>query len=116
MEIEWRDSGVEEVGVLAGMDQGPQMCIGESAPPSEGSIVIRIDSRYFRPTEVDFLMGDASKAHRMLGWAPSVTFSQLTSIMVRADIQALLNMRRCQDVIKRIINSPVKKYGIRGIE
>jgi GDPmannose 4,6-dehydratase len=48
---------------------------------------VRIDSRYFRPTEVDHLQADASKAHKRLGWEPKVTFRELVRIMVDADLQ-----------------------------
>ena len=48
---------------------------------------VRIDERYFRPTEVDELQGDASKARRVLGWAPTVTFEGLVRIMLEADLR-----------------------------
>jgi GDPmannose 4,6-dehydratase len=47
---------------------------------------VRIDPRYFRPTEVDQLMGDASKARRVLGWRPRTTFRELIRIMLAADL------------------------------
>jgi len=50
---------------------------------------VEIDPRYFRPTEVDALLGDATKAHQKLGWKPKVTFDQLVKMMVEADTQAL---------------------------
>src|SRR5690606_5527383 len=48
---------------------------------------VEIDARYFRPTEVDELCGDASKAERLLGWQPMTTFPELVRIMVRADLE-----------------------------
>jgi GDPmannose 4,6-dehydratase len=48
---------------------------------------VRIDERYFRPTEVDELQGDASKARRVLGWSPTVTFEDLVRIMLEADLR-----------------------------
>jgi GDPmannose 4,6-dehydratase len=63
---------------------------------------VEIDPRYFRPTEVDFLRGDASKARRILGWEPRVSFRELVHIMVDADLQDLINLRQCQDVIQRL--------------
>jgi GDPmannose 4,6-dehydratase len=71
--------------------------------PAEGSTIVRIDPRYFRPTEVDNLLGDATKAKKILGWEPKTTFKELVKIMVREDIQALINLQRCQDVIHTII-------------
>jgi GDPmannose 4,6-dehydratase len=50
---------------------------------------VEIDPRYFRPAEVDVLLGDASKAREGLGWEPSVTFEELVRIMVDADLTAL---------------------------
>jgi GDPmannose 4,6-dehydratase len=63
---------------------------------------VEIDPRYFRPTEVDVLLGDASKARQRLGWQPQVSFAELVRIMVDADLQALLEMRQCQDVIRKL--------------
>ena len=99
MQIEWRESGIDEVGII--IEQGNSEITRNSMI---GHIVIRIDSRYFRPTEVDFLQGDASKARRLLNWEASVTFKELVQIMVKSDVQALLNGQRCQDVIRQIIN------------
>jgi GDPmannose 4,6-dehydratase len=50
---------------------------------------VEVDSRYFRPTEVDILQGDASKARRVLGWEPKVKFEQLVRLMVDADLELL---------------------------
>jgi GDPmannose 4,6-dehydratase len=50
---------------------------------------VEVDTRYFRPAEVDYLCADASKARRVLGWEPTVTFTELARIMVEADIQAV---------------------------
>jgi GDPmannose 4,6-dehydratase len=66
---------------------------------------VEIDSRYFRPTEVDSLLGDASKARRKLLWEPKVRFKQLVKLMVDADIKDLEEMKRCQDVIRKLSNN-----------
>jgi len=63
---------------------------------------VEIDPRYFRPTEVDFLLGDPSRAREHLGWQPRVTFKELVRIMVDADMQALLDMRQCQDIVQQL--------------
>jgi GDPmannose 4,6-dehydratase len=49
--------------------------------------LVEIDPRYFRPTEVDFLLADASKAKKVLGWEPRVVFKELVKIMVDADME-----------------------------
>lgn len=66
---------------------------------------VEIDSRYFRPTEVDSLLGDASKAKRKLLWEPKIKFKELVKLMVDADIKDLEEMKRCQDVIRRLSNN-----------
>lgn len=68
--IEWRGKGVEEVGVDIKSSQ----------------TVVRIDPQYFRPTEVDLLVGDASKAREKLGWQPKTSFATLVQEMVAADL------------------------------
>jgi GDPmannose 4,6-dehydratase len=50
---------------------------------------VKIDPRYYRPAEVDLLIGDASKAKRLLGWQPKTTFAELVKIMVKADEELL---------------------------
>jgi GDPmannose 4,6-dehydratase len=49
---------------------------------------VKQDAKYFRPAEVDLLLGDASKARRELGWEPKVTFKELVKLMVEADLEA----------------------------
>ena len=53
---------------------------------ADGSCIVAVDPRYFRPTEVETLLGDASKARAELGWTPKVTFGQLVEEMVDADL------------------------------
>ena len=69
MPIAWRGEGVDEQGV----DQ------------RDGRVVVKVDPRYFRPTEVETLLGDASKAKAKLGWVPKISFEQLVEEMVDAD-------------------------------
>ncbi|MGB8277879.1 MAG: GDP-mannose 4,6-dehydratase [Methylovirgula sp.] len=71
--VVWRGSGLDEVG----LDE------------RSGQILVRVDPRYFRPTEVDLLLGDASKARSKLGWAPTFTFSELVKEMVAAEVAKL---------------------------
>ncbi len=62
--------------------------VDEHATDDHGRTVIAVDPRYFRPTEVDTLLGDASKARRQLGWTPKTTFAELVAEMVREDLKA----------------------------
>ncbi|MBI2240499.1 MAG: GDP-mannose 4,6-dehydratase [Magnetospirillum gryphiswaldense] len=71
--IEWRGSGTEEKGFDA----------------KTGEVLVQVDPHYFRPTEVDLLLGDASKAKAKLGWTPTIKFHQLVEEMVKADIVAI---------------------------
>jgi GDPmannose 4,6-dehydratase len=57
---------------------------------NSNKVVIRIDPSYYRPTEVDQLLGDATKARETLGWKPTVNFDQLVEIMVKADYDAIM--------------------------
>jgi GDPmannose 4,6-dehydratase len=69
--IAWKGTGPDE----RGYDQN-------------GRCIVRIDNRYFRPTEVETLLGDSSKARRKLGWSPKVTFEQMVEEMVEEDLKA----------------------------
>jgi GDPmannose 4,6-dehydratase len=62
--------------------------IDEKALDSKGNVVVAVDPRYFRPTEVETLLGDSSKAKRELGWTPRTTFDELVREMVEADFKA----------------------------
>jgi len=72
-EIMWEGEGVDEVGILK----------------SSGKMVIAIDPRHFRPTEVDILIGNPAKAKEILGWEPKTTFRELIKIMANADFQKI---------------------------
>lgn len=73
IDIEWQGTGVNEKGVNA----------------ADGNVLIEIDARYFRPTEVDILMGDPSKAREKLGWEAKVEFEELVKMMVAGDMGKL---------------------------
>ena len=68
-DLRWHGEGVNEHGI----DEGT------------GKTIVRIDQRYFRPTEVDTLLGDASKARRALGWTPQIGFDELVREMLESD-------------------------------
>jgi GDPmannose 4,6-dehydratase len=70
-ELTWEGEGVEEKGI-----------------DREGNVLVAVDPRYFRPTEVETLLGDASKARRQLGWTPRTSFDELVAEMVDADLTA----------------------------
>ena len=71
MRIEWRGKDIDEVGIDA----------------NTGRTIVRVDPRYFRPTEVETLLGDPTKAQQKLGWTAEVTFDQLVAEMVASDLE-----------------------------
>lgn len=71
MNISWAGTGVDEKGFDA-----------------NGRCIVAVDPRYFRPTEVETLLGDSSKARKKLGWAPKISFKELVSEMMREDLKA----------------------------
>jgi GDPmannose 4,6-dehydratase len=80
--IEWKGSGVDEVGI----------------DTASGVTLVKIDSRYFRPTEVDMLLGDPSKAERVLGWKHTVTFPELVSDMLNSDLKVVAEESRVRGI------------------
>ena len=76
--LEFSGDGEREIGTVARI-QGPK------ASCKPGDVIIKIDPRYFRPTEVETLLGDASKAKARLGWEPKITFAELVEEMANAD-------------------------------
>jgi len=73
MQIEWSGEGVNEVGSFRGVD------------------IIKIDPRYFRPTEVETLLGDANKAKKILNWSPKISFEELAKEMITKDLELMKN-------------------------
>ena len=74
-QVEWKGSGASETGVDA----------------KTGAVLVEVDPNYYRPTEVDHLLGDASKARRVLGWTHKTSFDALVKEMVAADIELMQN-------------------------
>ena len=72
MPLTWKGEGVEEVGV----DQ-------------KGIVRVKVNPKYFRPTEVDFLLGDSTLVRKDLGWKPKLTFKDLAEDMVKADVDLM---------------------------
>jgi GDPmannose 4,6-dehydratase len=72
MNIVWKGNGIDEIGV----------------DTKTGRTLVRVDSRYFRPTEVDSLLGDATKAREKLGWTAEVSFDELVTEMMESDLEA----------------------------
>jgi len=127
-EIQWKGKGVKEVGVISkisgqrsAVSGREKKSIGVAARPRSlksaefasdfseralraGDVVVEIDPRYFRPTEVDELLGDASKARRVLGWEPRISFEEMISTMVKADLEEASRDQLCKDSGYRVLN------------
>ena len=71
IDLHWKGKGLKEVGI----------------DKKTKKTIIRIDKRYFRPAEVDLLLGDPTKAKKKLGWKPKTTFKQLVKIMLEDDLK-----------------------------
>ncbi len=71
IDMEWQGQGIDEQGVNR----------------KSGEVIVKVDARYFRPTEVDSLLGDATKARAKLGWKPELSFQTLVKEMVAEDLQ-----------------------------
>ena len=83
MQIRWEGEGVDEKGYLA----TPSPLAGEGRGEGE-KVIVAVDPRYFRPTEVETLLGDPTKAKEKLGWTPKITFDELVAEMVREDLKS----------------------------
>ena len=97
--LRWEGEGIHETGVVSGFER--KGANEKIKGPREGEVIVRVDPRYFRPTEVQSLLGDASKAKRELGWEPKISFADLVKEMVLADLE----------VAKR--DALVEKHGFR---
>jgi GDPmannose 4,6-dehydratase len=81
IEIVWSGEGVDEIGTVKAVHSDEVKC-------SVGSRIVAIDERYFRPAEVETLLGDASKARQKLGWTPKIGLAELVQEMVREDLKS----------------------------
>jgi len=82
--IKWQCEGVDEIGII---DSSSPVLNTESTILKANDIILRIDPRYFRPTEVETLLGDPSKAKEKLGWIPEITLQDMCKEMVIHDLQ-----------------------------
>ncbi|HOP47221.1 MAG TPA: GDP-mannose 4,6-dehydratase [Desulfobacteraceae bacterium] len=88
IEIMWEGKGIKEVG----------------KDVETGDVLVHVDPRYFRPTEVDFLLGDPTKAREELGWDVSISFDELVKLMVREDLKDAQKDQLCGNAGFRIYN------------
>lgn len=86
----FKGEGVDEVGYVQSVDQTrfEETC-GQACALQEGQELVHVDSRYFRPTEVELLIGDATKARTKLGWTPKYTLPMLVEDMMKSDVKLM---------------------------
>ena len=77
--MRWEGEGVNEIGIVDSISSSQKL--------QKGQVIVRVDLRYFRPTEVESLLGDPSKAKKELGWVPKISFEELVKEMVLADLE-----------------------------
>lgn len=88
-EVEFKGEGVNEKGVIVKCSEGSNIAVGQE--------VVCVDPKYFRPTEVDLLIGDATKAKEKLGWVPKCTLPELVKEMIAADVEAFTKEKLLKD-------------------
>jgi len=86
MKIAWKGKGSKEKGY----------CVGNNSFSSSDEPIVQVDERYFRPTEVETLLGDSTKARNKLGWTPKTTFKELVREMVDSDLKEAERDKLCQ--------------------
>ena len=79
--IQFEGEGEKEIGIVAAVS-------GKKAKVKPGDVIVKVDPRYYRPTEVETLLGDPSKAKQKLGWVPTTPFEQLVKEMIEADYES----------------------------
>lgn len=100
--IAWQGSGEAETGTVQSIDMGRFSGVmgdrhGIECHVRPGDVIVRVDPRYFRPTEVETLLGDPSRAKERLGWQPTNTFEDMVAEMVREDLSLGMRDAVCQD-------------------
>jgi len=87
IELRWEGEGIDEKGIVANAG---------NSDLKEGQVIVEVDTRYFRPTEVETLLGDPTKAKEKLGWVPKITLQEMVAEMVRADLSIAQRDELCK--------------------
>jgi GDP-mannose 4,6-dehydratase len=102
--LEWKGKGIDEKGVVAGLDKDKMESVINACREKvdyvneeilyknlvKGAVLVEVDTNYFRPTEVDMLIGNASKAKEKLGWSAKTKFTDLVDIMISSDFKKVI--------------------------
>ncbi len=97
--LRWEGTGVEEIGIIKEVRQG---AVGYGM--KEGDTIVKVDPRYFRPTEVESLLGDPTKAKEKLGWQPKTSFAELVAEMMRFDLEEARRDELCKSQGFSVLN------------
>ncbi|MFT5701711.1 MAG: GDPmannose 4,6-dehydratase [Desulforhopalus sp.] len=89
--IRWEGKGLEEVGIVDAIHRD-----GNGHKFEVGKVIVRVDPRYFRPTEVETLLGNPAKAKEKLGWTPTITFKELVAEMMQCDLEGAKKDELCK--------------------
>ncbi|QTA38486.1 GDP-mannose 4,6-dehydratase [Thermosipho ferrireducens] len=115
IKLEWEGKDINEKGIIKNIEKDKLIDFVEKVKQShpdlenfklnlqhlkKGKTVVEVDPKYFRPTEVDILLGDASKAREKLGWKPEVTFDELIQKMVKYDLMLAIKEKHRNEIIK----------------
>jgi GDPmannose 4,6-dehydratase len=87
IKLRWKGKKAQEQGIIDSVSKQSQKKLSKHVA-RPGDVIVRVDPRYFRPTEVDSLLGNASKARRKLSWKPRISFKQLVAEMMREDLKS----------------------------
>jgi GDPmannose 4,6-dehydratase len=98
MSLRWKGSGIDEVGIVDSLGSGHQGKL------RKGDVLVQVDPRYFRPTEVESLLGAPCKAKEKLGWEPTTSFQELVSEMILADLEEAKKDELCKSKGFSILN------------
>jgi GDPmannose 4,6-dehydratase len=90
IELEWEGKNQDEKGIISKISDCPLIENKTNIIPKIGDVVVDVDKNYYRPTEVDILIGDSSKAKEKLGWQPKVKFAELVRLMIKSDFQKVI--------------------------
>jgi GDPmannose 4,6-dehydratase len=102
--LEFKGNGPEEKGIITNIDKENPHRINPALFVKPGQVVLEVDPRYYRPTEVDLLIGDASKARSVLGWKPKYSLAELVKDMIQGDLKLMQGDKYLRDGGFRTMN------------
>jgi GDPmannose 4,6-dehydratase len=100
--LAWEGTGMAEKGIVEAIHPGMEQAQCKGVKP--GDVIVQIDPRYFRPAEVETLLGDAAKAHEKLGWKPKISFETMVKEMVCYDMEETKRDALCQQEGFKVCN------------